>query len=53
MNGKETIVGQGRQVLCDLGKLSKSLQRETPPCKGALAEASPEFGAKREKLLQI
>lgn len=41
MDGKEAAVGQRRQVLCDLGKLSKSLWRETPPCKGALAKPSP------------
>lgn len=31
MDGKEAVVGQGGQVLCELGKLSKSPWREWPP----------------------
>lgn len=49
MGGREAAVGQGRQVLCDLGELRKSLWRETPPCKGALAKASPGVWSQKEK----
>lgn len=49
MDGKEAIMGQGRQVLCDLGKPSKSLRRETPPCRGALAKASPGVWSQKGK----
>lgn len=49
MGGKEATVGQGRQVLCDLGKLRKSLWREIPPCKGALAKASPGVWSQKGK----
>lgn len=32
MDGKEAVVGQGGEVLCELGELSKSPWREWPPC---------------------
>lgn len=51
MGSKEAAVGQGRQGLCDLGKLKKSLWRDTPPCKETLAKASPGVWSQKGKTI--
>lgn len=51
MDVKEAAVGQRRQALCDLGKFSKSLWRETPSWHGALAKASTRVWRQKGKMV--
>lgn len=48
---KEAVVGQGGQVLCELGKLSKSLRREgCHPAREHWQRPALECGARREEV---
>lgn len=53
-DAKEVVVGQGGRVLCELGRLSKSLRRQRPhPARERWQRPALERGARRAQELQI